>query len=67
RRTDRKTGKTTVKTVYAVTTLAAEQATAAQLAGLVRDHWTIEAPCTMSATPSSPRTPPSYGPATHPG
>ncbi|WAU78386.1 ISAs1 family transposase (plasmid) [Streptomyces sp. Qhu-G9] len=43
RRTDRKTGKTTVKTVYAVTSLTAEQATAAQLAELVRDHWKIEA------------------------
>ncbi|MFD5114904.1 ISAs1 family transposase [Streptomyces sp. NPDC058391] len=43
RRTDRKTGRTTVKTVYAVTSLTAEQATPAQLAGLVRDHWTIEA------------------------
>ena len=43
RRTDRKTGKTTVKTVYAVTSLTAEQATANQLARLVRDHWTIEA------------------------
>ncbi|MFJ5779843.1 transposase [Streptomyces sp. NPDC093094] len=43
RRTDRKTGRTTVKTVYAVTSLTAEQATAAQLARLVRDHWKIEA------------------------
>lgn len=43
RRTDRKTGKTTVTTVYAVTSLTAEQVTAAQLAELVRDHWKIEA------------------------
>ncbi|MFM9584199.1 ISAs1 family transposase [Streptomyces caniscabiei] len=43
RRTDRKTGKTTVKTVYAVTSLTAEQATPAQLARLVRDHWKVEA------------------------
>jgi predicted transposase YbfD/YdcC len=43
RRTDRKTGRTTVKTVYAVTSLTAEQATADQLARLVRDHWKIEA------------------------
>ncbi|WTA85947.1 ISAs1 family transposase [Streptomyces antimycoticus] len=43
RRTDRKTGKTTVKTVYAVTSLTAEQATPAQLATLVRDHWKVEA------------------------
>ncbi|WP_345943292.1 ISAs1 family transposase [Streptomyces sp. SID8352] len=40
RRTDRKTGKTTV---YAVTSLAAEQAAPARLAQLVRDHWKIEA------------------------
>jgi predicted transposase YbfD/YdcC len=43
RRTDRKTGKTTVKTVYAVTSLAAEQASPAQLAQLIRGHWEIEA------------------------
>jgi predicted transposase YbfD/YdcC len=43
RRTDRKSGKITVTTVYAVTSLTAEQATAAQLAQLVRDHWKIEA------------------------
>ncbi|MEV5778280.1 hypothetical protein AB0L49_44975 [Streptomyces antimycoticus] len=43
RRTDRKTGKTTVKTVYAVTSLTAEQATPAQITQLVRDHWQIEA------------------------
>jgi predicted transposase YbfD/YdcC len=43
RRTDRITGKTTVKTVYAVTSLIAEQATPAQLASLVRDHWKVEA------------------------
>ncbi|MFE4824877.1 ISAs1 family transposase [Streptomyces sp. NPDC056704] len=43
RRTDRKTGKTTVKTVHAVASLTAEQATAAQLAELLRDHWKIEA------------------------
>ncbi|MDX3233917.1 ISAs1 family transposase [Streptomyces sp. ME19-01-6] len=41
-RTDRKTGKTTVKTVYAVTRLAAELGTPSQLARLVRDHWAIE-------------------------
>ncbi|MFP8942499.1 ISAs1 family transposase [Streptomyces fenghuangensis] len=43
RRTDRKTGKSTVKTVYAVTSLTAGQVTPSQLARLVRDHWTIEA------------------------
>lgn len=43
RRTDRTTGKTTVKTVYAVTSLTAEQGTPSQLAELVRDHWKIEA------------------------
>ncbi|MET7905139.1 hypothetical protein ABZS86_28195 [Streptomyces sp. NPDC005355] len=43
RRTDRKTGKTTITTVYAVTSLTAEQATCAQIAALIRGHWTIEA------------------------
>ncbi|MFE5893947.1 hypothetical protein ACFQ6E_34055 [Streptomyces sp. NPDC056462] len=43
RRTDRKTGKTTVKTIYAVTTLTAEQATPAQLPSLVRNHGKVEA------------------------
>ncbi|MFJ8057656.1 ISAs1 family transposase [Streptomyces sp. NPDC096142] len=43
RRTDRKSGKPTVKTVYAVTSLTAEQATPSQLARLARDHWKIEA------------------------
>ncbi|MER5472000.1 ISAs1 family transposase [Streptomyces sp. NPDC002685] len=43
RRTDRKTGKTTIKTVYAVTSLTAEQASPAQLAKLIKDHWQVEA------------------------
>ncbi|MFJ2931927.1 hypothetical protein ACIO8G_04105 [Streptomyces sp. NPDC087219] len=43
RRTDRKTGKTTVKTVYAVTSFTSGQATPAQLASLIRDHWKVEA------------------------
>ncbi|GAA2952303.1 ISAs1 family transposase [Streptomyces erythrogriseus] len=43
RRTDRKTGKTTITTVYAVISLTAEQASPAQLAKLIRDHWRIEA------------------------
>jgi predicted transposase YbfD/YdcC len=43
RRTDRKIGKTTIKTVYAVTSLAAEQATPAQLAKLIKAHWQVEA------------------------
>ncbi|WP_067798238.1 ISAs1 family transposase [Actinomadura formosensis] len=43
RRAHRRTGKTTIKTVYAITDLTAEQATPAQLAELIRDHWRIEA------------------------
>ncbi|EMF56489.1 transposase [Streptomyces bottropensis] len=43
RRTDRKIGRTTIKIVYAVTSLTAEQANPAQLATLIRDHWQIEA------------------------
>ncbi|MDQ0792953.1 transposase [Streptomyces sp. B1I3] len=44
RRVDRKTGKISIKTVYAVTSLNAEQATPAQLASLIRGHWSVEAP-----------------------
>jgi predicted transposase YbfD/YdcC len=43
RRTDRKTGTVTIATVYAVTSLTAEQATPPQLSKLIRDHWKIEA------------------------
>lgn len=43
RRVHRRTGKITIKTVYAITSLTAEQATAAQLAALIRDHWQIDA------------------------
>jgi predicted transposase YbfD/YdcC len=43
RRTDLKTGKTTHKTVYAVTSLTSGLATPAKLARLVRDHWQTEA------------------------
>ncbi len=37
------TGKTSRETAYAITSLASAQATAADLARLVREHWTIEA------------------------
>ncbi|MFD8214179.1 ISAs1 family transposase [Streptomyces sp. NPDC059697] len=43
RRVDHKTGKVSIKTVYAVTSLTAEQATPAELARLIRSHWKIEA------------------------
>ncbi|MFJ3310845.1 ISAs1 family transposase [Streptomyces sp. NPDC086549] len=43
RRVHRKTGKISLKTVYAVTSLTAEQADPAQLARLIRGHWTVEA------------------------
>jgi predicted transposase YbfD/YdcC len=43
RRTNRKTGKVQTKTVYAVTSLAPEQASPAQLAELVQNHWSVEA------------------------
>ncbi|GAA2969511.1 hypothetical protein GCM10010446_63610 [Streptomyces enissocaesilis] len=42
RRRSRKTGKISIKTVYAVTSLTAEQAAPAQLATLIRGHWTVE-------------------------
>ena len=43
RRVHRKTGKISLKTGYAVTSLTAEQASPAQLARLIRGHWTVEA------------------------
>jgi hypothetical protein len=43
RRTDRKNGKTTITTVYAVTSLTAGQANPARLAQLIKDHWQVEA------------------------
>ncbi|WP_223267767.1 ISAs1 family transposase [Streptosporangium nondiastaticum] len=42
RRIDRKTGKVSIKTVYAITDLTAEQATPARLAVLIRGHWKID-------------------------
>ncbi|GAA2671557.1 hypothetical protein GCM10009864_47320 [Streptomyces lunalinharesii] len=65
RRTDRKTGKTAVKTVYAVTSLTAERAGPAQLALLIRGHWQVEALHHIRDT-TSPATPPNCGPAMHP-
>ncbi|WP_328430230.1 ISAs1 family transposase [Streptomyces sp. NBC_00443] len=43
RRTNRRTGKVETKTVYAVTSLPPQQASPAQLAELVQDHWSVEA------------------------
>ena len=43
RRQDTATGRTTRQTVYAVTSLTSAEATAQDLARLVREHWSIEA------------------------
>lgn len=43
RRTDHRTGKTTIVTVYAITSLPPGRITHAQLAALIRGHWSIEA------------------------
>ena len=43
RRVHNKTGKTQYKTVYAVTSLAPDQAGPARLAQLIQDHWSVEA------------------------
>ncbi|MEV4569546.1 ISAs1 family transposase [Nonomuraea sp. NPDC049419] len=43
RRTDHKTGKTTIVTIYAITSLPPGRVTHAQLAALIRGHWSIEA------------------------
>ncbi|MEV6151846.1 ISAs1 family transposase [Nonomuraea sp. NPDC052129] len=42
RRTDHRTGKTTIVTIYAVTSLPPGRITHAQLAALIRGHWSIE-------------------------
>lgn len=49
RRVDRKTGKVSIKTAYAVTSLTAEQATPAELARLIRSTGRSK-PCTTSET-----------------
>ncbi|MFI7452394.1 ISAs1 family transposase [Nonomuraea sp. NPDC049714] len=43
RRTDHRTGKTTIVTIYAITSLPPGRITHAQLAALIRGHWSIEA------------------------
>ncbi|MFF3331700.1 transposase [Streptomyces sp. NPDC002888] len=43
RRLQRKSGKVSIKTVNAVTSLSAGPATPAQLANMIRSHWQIEA------------------------
>ncbi|MEV0691267.1 transposase [Streptomyces sp. NPDC050388] len=43
RRTDRTTGRITIKTICAVISLTPEQATVSQLAELIRGHWQAEA------------------------
>ncbi|MET7844734.1 ISAs1 family transposase [Streptomyces sp. NPDC005356] len=43
RRTSRTTNKTTIKTIYAVTSLAPEHATPQRIAELIRGHWQVEA------------------------
>jgi predicted transposase YbfD/YdcC len=42
RRVNHRTGKISFKTVYAVTSLGAEQASPARLASLIRGHWQVE-------------------------
>ncbi|MEU7451485.1 hypothetical protein [Streptosporangium roseum] len=43
RRTDRRTGTTTIVTIYAVTSLPPGRVTHAQIAALIRGRWSIEA------------------------
>ena len=66
-RQDTATGKTSRETVYAITSLASAQATAAGLARLVREHQTIEAhhhirDVTFTEDAAASRT--GYGPST---
>ncbi|MEV5673810.1 hypothetical protein AB0L28_34270 [Streptomyces sp. NPDC052503] len=58
---NRTTGKISLKTVYAVTSLAAEQAPPVRLAQLIRGHWTVGAlhhvrDVTFAEDASQPRT-----------
>jgi hypothetical protein len=62
RRVDRKSGKATITTVYAVTSLTADQAAPARLAALIRGHWQVEALHHVSSTSPSAKTPPPPGP-----
>jgi predicted transposase YbfD/YdcC len=67
RRRDTATGRTTRETVYAITSLTSAHATAADLARLVREHWSIEAHHHISyGTRRSAKTPPPAGPAAGP-
>ena len=43
RRTDHRTGKTTIVTIYVITSLPPGRISHAQLAALIRGHWSIEA------------------------
>ncbi|MFD3479115.1 hypothetical protein [Streptomyces sp. NPDC058695] len=43
RRTSRTTNKTTIKTIYGVTSLALQQVTPQRIAELMRGHWQFEA------------------------
>ncbi|SDI50983.1 ISAs1 family transposase [Nonomuraea jiangxiensis] len=42
RRTDHRTGKTTIVTIYAITSLPPGRVTHPQLAALIRGHWSVE-------------------------
>lgn len=66
RRLHRKSGKVSIKTVYAVTSLSAEQATPAQLANMIRSHWQIEAHHHVRDTTFAEDAPRSFGPAMRP-
>ncbi|WP_406840461.1 transposase [Streptomyces sp. AHU1] len=61
RRVHRETGKISPKTVYAVTSLTAEQAGPARLARPIRGHWTVEAAerDALTCLPKPARPPPS--------
>ncbi|MEU9832584.1 ISAs1 family transposase [Streptosporangium sp. NPDC048047] len=66
RRTNRRTGTTTIATVYAITSLPPGRIPHARLAALIRGHWSIQALTTSAMSPTA-KTPPVSGPAPHPG
>jgi hypothetical protein len=61
------TGKVSLGRVYAVTSLAAEQAEAAEIARRVRQRWGIENKVHHVRDVTYARTSPECGPAPHPG
>ncbi|GAA4975984.1 hypothetical protein GCM10023334_102270 [Nonomuraea thailandensis] len=59
--TDRRTGKTTIVIIYAITSLPPGRIAHTRVAALIRGHGSI-GPCTISATSPTAKTPAEPGP-----